>query len=79
MSVRVPLTKMIYPRRCIDEAVAAYSAICSVKLTEETSGAREVEITPISGQVERADESRMAHEFLNYLLDLSLEYHLQSA
>jgi hypothetical protein len=79
MSVRVPLSKTIYPRRCIEEAAAAYSAICSVELTAETPHALEVEIAPISGQVEQPDESRIANEFLNYLLDLSLEYHLQAA
>lgn len=79
MSVRVSLSKSIYPRRCIEEAVAAYSAICSVEITGETPHARGVEITPISGQVEQSDERRIADEFLNYLLDLSLEYHLQAA
>jgi hypothetical protein len=79
MSVRVPLSKTIYPRECLEEAVAAYSAICSVEVAGETSGTREVEITSIRGQVEQPDESRMVHEFLNYLLDLSLEYHLQAA
>jgi len=79
MSVRFPLSKTIYPRRCIEEAAAAYSAICSVELTGETPHAHEVEIAPISGQVEQPDESKIANEFLNYLLDLSLEYHLQAA
>jgi hypothetical protein len=79
MSVLVLLSETIYPQQCLEEAVRAYSAICSVELTRETSGAREVEITPIYGQVEQPDESRIAHEFLNYLLDLSLEYHLQAA
>jgi hypothetical protein len=79
MSVHVLLSKTIYPQRCIEEAVAAYSGICSVMLTGETSSAREIEVTPICGQVKQPDESRVAHEFLNYLLDLSLEYHLQTA
>ena len=79
MSARVPLSKTIYPRQCLEDAVVAYSAICSVKLTRETSGAREIEITPIPGQDERPDESRAVHEFLNYLLDASLEHHLQAA
>jgi hypothetical protein len=79
MSVRVPLSKAIYPQECLEEAAAAYSAICSVQLIRETPHAREVEITPKSGHSERSDESRIAHEFLNYLLDLSLECHLQAA
>ena len=79
MSVRVSLSKTIYPRRCIEEAITAYSEICSVKLTGETAGAQEVEITHVKGQAEQSDESKVAHEFLNYLLDLSLEHHLQAA
>jgi hypothetical protein len=79
MSVRVTLTKALYPPRCLEEAAVAYSGFCSVRLVGETSGALEVEITRREGQSEQPDEGRIAHEFLNYLLDLSLEYHLQAA
>jgi hypothetical protein len=79
MSVRAPLSKVIYPPECLEEASAAYSSICSVTIIGETSGGREIEITPVQGEAEQPDENRTAHEFLNYLLDLSLEYHLQSA
>jgi hypothetical protein len=79
MSVRALLSKTVYPQQCLEDAAVAYSAICSVSLTGETSSAREVEITHIHGQAEQPDENRIAHEFLNYLLDLSLEYHLQAA
>ena len=79
MSIRVPLSRSIYPRRCVEEAAAAYSAICSVKIVGESLHALEVEIDDITGQHERSDEARAPHEFLNYLLDLSLEYHLQAA
>ena len=77
MSFRVSLTKTIYPQECLEGAVAAYSAICSVNVTEDAPGTCEVEIAPVQGEAELADEGRIAHEFLNYLLDLSLEYHLQ--
>lgn len=79
MSARVLLSKSIYPQQCLEDAIAAYSAVCSVRLINETTWAHEVEIRPIHGQVERLDERRVGHEFLNYLLDLSLEYHLQAA
>lgn len=79
MSVRVSLSKAIYPKECLEATAAAYSAICSVEFTGETPHALEVEITPVSVQVEQPDEGRVAHEFLNYLLDLSLEHHLQAA
>lgn len=79
MSVRVLLSKTIYPQQCLEAAVIAYSEICSVKLNGEISGAQEIEITHNREQGEQLNESRTAHEFLNYLLDLSLEYHLQAA
>jgi hypothetical protein len=79
MSARVSLSKTIYPRQCIEEAAAAYSAVCSVEFVGETPHAFEVEITGGTGQADRSDEERTPHEFLNYLLDLSLEYHLQAA
>jgi hypothetical protein len=79
MSVSVSLSKAIYPKECLEAAAAAYSAICSVEFTGETPHALEVELAAILGRVEQPDESRVAHEFLNYLLDLSLEYHLQAA
>lgn len=79
MSARVQLSKSIYPRRCVEGAAAAYAAICSVEVVGETSHALEVEISSIAGQSEMPDEGRIIHEFLNYLLDLSMEYHLQAA
>jgi hypothetical protein len=45
VSVRVSLSKAIYPRECLEETVVAYSDICSVKLTGEAPHALEVEIT----------------------------------
>lgn len=79
MSARVPLSKSIYPRRCVQEAAAAYSAICSVEVVGETPHALEVEVRSVTGQSDMPDEGRITHEFLNYLLDLSMEYHLQAA
>ncbi len=79
MSARVSLSKSIYPRRCVEEAAAAYSAICSVDVVGESPHALEVEINSIAGPPEMPDEGRIAHEFLNYLLDLSLEHHLRAA
>lgn len=79
MRARVPLSKSIYPRRCVEEAAAAYAAICSVEVVGETSHALEVEVSSVTGQSDMSDEGRITHEFLNYLLDLSLEHHLQAA
>ncbi len=79
MSARVTLSKSIYPRRCVEEAAAAYSAICSVEVVGKSRHMLEVEIKSIAGQPEMPNEDRVTHEFLNYLLDLSLEHHLQAA
>jgi hypothetical protein len=79
VSARVPLSKSIYPRRCVEEAAAAYSAICSVEVVGETPHALEVEVRSVTGRSDMPDEGRITHEFLNYLLDLSLEHHLQAA
>jgi hypothetical protein len=79
VSACVSLSKSIYPRRCVEEAAVAYSTICSVDVVGETPHALEVEVKSITGQSEVPDEGRITHEFLNYLLDLSLEYHLRAA
>jgi hypothetical protein len=75
MSVRLQLSEAIYPRKCLDEAIATYSGLCSVEVSEVSSQACIIEIKP-SGDIE-AEGDRVAHEFMNYLLDLSLENHLR--
>jgi hypothetical protein len=79
VSVRVALSETIYPRECLEEAVAAYSAFCSIEVASCSAGACEIEIVPAEYGNERPDENRLVNEFLNYLLDLSLEHHLGKA
>ena len=74
MSVRLQLSEAIYPRKCLDEAIAAYSGMCSVQVSEINLKGCVIEINPSADN--EADKDRAAHEFLNYLLDLSLEHHL---
>jgi hypothetical protein len=74
MSVRLPLSEAIYPRKCLDEAIAAYAGLCSVEVSEVSSKACIIEITPYVGS--EPEGERVAHEFMNYLLDLSLENRL---
>jgi hypothetical protein len=76
MSTRVTLSSLVYPRECVEEAVSAYSAICSVDVYRETQEGLDVDIT---AREDTKDEGRAVNEFLNYLLDLSLEKHLTSA
>lgn len=75
MSVRLSLSEAIYPRECLDEAIAAYSVLCSVRVSETDLKGCVIEINSSPGV--EADKDRLAHEFMNYLLDLSLEHHLR--
>ena len=74
MTVRVPLSSRIYSRECLNQAISAYSHICSVNVFCIASHECHIEIEalPEAG----ADESRAVHEFLNYLFDLSIEARL---
>lgn len=70
------MSPLIYSQECIDSAVAAYSNFCSVVVLGDTPRGREIEIRPMA---DVSDEFRLVREFLNYLLDLSLENHLSKA
>ena len=74
MSVRLSLSEMIYPRHCLQEAIKAYSGLCSVQVFEIDPEIFVIEIEPSADN--EADKDRVAREFMNYLLDLSLEQHL---
>ena len=73
MSVRVSLSPLIYSKECLENAVAAYSDICSVVALGNTPAGPQIEIKAAPGI---GDEPRLVREFLNYVLDLSLEKHL---
>jgi hypothetical protein len=79
VSVRVALSETIYPRECLTEAIATYSAFCSVDVASYSAGACEIEIVAAGSAHGLLDENRLVNEFLNYLLDLSLERHLGRA
>jgi len=74
MSVQIRLDETIYPLECIREAGLVYSELCSVTLQYGTEHSFVAEITSLSP----ADEKTVVNEFLNYLLNLSLEKHLQA-
>ena len=71
MTVRVPLSSRIYHRDCLNQAISAYSHICSINIFRIASHECHIEVEALP-ELE-ADESRAVHEFLNYLLDLSIE------
>ena len=73
MSEQITLASAIYPLECLQDAVKAYRMLCVVKVFNESSGMYSVELSRSSVEV---DERLLANEFLNYLLDLSLEKHL---
>jgi hypothetical protein len=77
MSVRVSLSTVIYPKECLEQAISAYSGFCSVKICMEHLGKQDIEISIKEERAEPLGEHRVTNEFLNYLLDLSLELHLQ--
>ena len=71
MSVRVPLASLIYPARCVEQAMAAFAGSASIRVEEQTTAGCVVEIAPLTESAE--DARRTAGEFLNHLLDLSVE------
>jgi hypothetical protein len=71
------LSSKVYPVECIRETAEAYAGLCSVNLAASGEGGDySVEITPLS---ELVDEEHLTNEFLNYLLDLSVERYLERA
>ena len=71
------LSPKVYPVECVHETAKAYAGLCTVNLA---SGGEvrdySVEITPLSNLI---DEERLSNEFLNYLLDISVERYLERA
>ncbi len=73
MTQRVSLAQGIYPIACLHKTMFAYREICSVSVQDFEEQGYVIEIERRSPEV---DEHILSHEFLNYLLDLSLEHHL---
>jgi amino acid adenylation domain-containing protein len=64
----------LYPANSFRSAAAAYGGLCSARLVSEAAGEYTVELTSLNEEV---DETRLVHEFLNYMLDLSAEHYLK--
>lgn len=73
MSAQVSLSSSIYSPECLQDAVIAYQGLCSVQVFNKAVSDYYIEITGLAGI---DDEQQLINEFLNYLLDLSLEKHL---
>jgi hypothetical protein len=76
MTSSYKLSTIVYPSACVAKAITAYGHLCEFRVVErsERDCLLEVEFTPDRKQF----HEELGHEFLNYLLDLSLEHHLRS-
>lgn len=74
MSATVTVAEWLYPADSFRTAVVAYGRLCSARLVSEAAGQYTVELTSLNEEV---DETRLVHEFLNYMLDLSAEHYLR--
>jgi hypothetical protein len=75
MSTKVSLSSLIYPSECIEESISAYRGYCEINVLSQHPTGRLIEIIP-SPEIE--DSGQLTNEFLNYLLDLSVEKHLEA-
>jgi hypothetical protein len=71
--MKISLSSMIYPVRCVDETVPAFADFCSVIIGPEQNQSYSIEILPLSPA---SDDELVANEFLNYLLSVSISNHL---
>lgn len=69
MTVTVDLFEQIYPHHCIESACKAFSHLADIKLFPQSKGSVLVKISTSGGET-------LIHEFLNYLLILSIEQYL---
>ena len=71
---RVPIDPSIYPQSCLDAARMAYAEFLRVDPNPGKAGTCVLDIVvlpPFS-----SNETQLRREFLNYLLDLSIQHHL---
>jgi hypothetical protein len=74
MSATVTVAEWLYPADSFRAAAAAYGGLCSARLVSGAAGVYTVELTSLTEEV---DETKLVHEFLNYMLDLSAEHYLK--
>jgi hypothetical protein len=72
MSATVTFVESIYPAESFRATAAAYAGLCTASVVAEGGGVYSMELTALADGV---DETRLTHEFLNYMLDLSAEYY----
>jgi hypothetical protein len=75
MSTNVSLSSLIYPLECVEESILAYRDYCQINVLSKHPTECLIEIIP-SPEIE--DSGQLTNEFLNYLLDLSVEKYLEA-
>lgn len=75
MTSSFKLSTIIYPNACVVDAIAAYDHLCEFRVVERSERDCLLEVEFTSDRKEFQEQ--LGHEFLNYLLDLSLEHHLK--
>ena len=74
MNAAVELSKAIYPEDCFTQATEAFKELGQVIISENSPVCYRIRFQESSG----IDPIIFHHEFLNYLLNLSLERHLEA-
>ncbi len=70
----IPLDKAIYPEICLHNTRVAYQEFLVVECMAEDDATRIVGLTVLP--TFSSEAARLRQEFLNYILDLSVQYHL---
>jgi hypothetical protein len=71
MTVQASLSEVVYPGNCVESAVQAFNNFGEVKVSSESKGSLSVQISAAN------QEAELMHEFINYLLNLSIETYLR--
>lgn len=70
----VPLDPSLYPQDCVAAAATAYAEFLRIESSPHETGLGEVDVIVRPDFAPR--EVQLRREFLNYLLDLSIQHHL---
>jgi len=70
----IELSKAVYPEACFRQATEAFKEFGRVLISENAPVSYRIRFEELPG----IDHLKFRHEFLNYLLDVSLERHLEA-
>lgn len=71
----IPLDRTIYPEECLHTAIGAYRDFLEVEALGGNDLTRTVEVR--IKQAHHPEAPQVRKEFLNYLLDVSIQHHLK--